>query len=358
MLEGPCTATSLPGEHLFQASALPRNRMRPAIFHAFGKAKVGAQDALRDLERQGWETLPIAILGMPNLPPPWALDTWKPVGGCKLTGYSSGTVGNSALRRAILLGDSDLFPGQVQGDSLSCCPVGEDNSDLKSVSTPSSNNSANRVNQLTQAMERDSTKGSQTPHSSQAALSPLLLSPPLFVPWSQVANLRGIVGVHKDYEACPYDELKAAIDHVPGEKDFFLAANDDLLSQLEDLVMPLEGIATQVFQAIYQRQQAEISWIALLWTVAKINKHWIGYDAPPLPSVFQINCGGLGGGALEGDIPPHFHCTCPPVGDSQVCGPSLSPADVVKDQRFAGGLRLLLPPCSRSRKTLVRNGNP
>ena len=46
-------------------------------FHAFGKAKVGAQDALRDLERQGWETLPIAILGMPNLPPAWAVDTWK-----------------------------------------------------------------------------------------------------------------------------------------------------------------------------------------------------------------------------------------------------------------------------------------
>ena len=54
---------------VFQASALPRNRMRPAIFHAFGKAKVGTQAALRELEQQGWETLPIAILGMPNLPP-------------------------------------------------------------------------------------------------------------------------------------------------------------------------------------------------------------------------------------------------------------------------------------------------
>ena len=125
-------------------------------------------------------------------------------------------------------------------------------------------------------MERDSTKGSQTHHLSQAALSPQLLSPPLFVPWSQVAHLRGIVGVHKDYEACPCEELKAAIDHptglVPGEKDHFLAANDDLLCQLKDLVMPLESIATQVFQAIYQRQQAEISWIALLWTVAGPNK--------------------------------------------------------------------------------------
>ena len=64
----PCTVTSLPGEHLFQASALPRNRMRPAIFHAFGKAKTGAQAALRELELQGWETLPIATLGMPPAP--------------------------------------------------------------------------------------------------------------------------------------------------------------------------------------------------------------------------------------------------------------------------------------------------
>ena len=56
---------------------------------------------------------------------------------------------------------------------------------------------------------------------------------------------------------------------------------------------------------------------------------WIGHNFPPLPSVFQIN-GGLGGGALEGEVPPHFHCMCPPVGESQVCGPSLSPADVVK----------------------------
>ena len=43
--------------------------MRPAIFHAFGKAKAGAQAALRDLEKQGWETLPMAIVGMPNLLP-------------------------------------------------------------------------------------------------------------------------------------------------------------------------------------------------------------------------------------------------------------------------------------------------
>ena len=166
MQTGPCTATSLPGEHLFQASALPRNRMRPAISHAFGKAKVGAQAALRDLERQGWETLPIAILGMPNLPPAWVVDTWKPVGGCKFTGYFSGTAGNSALRfclllkwRAIRPQASELFPAQLQGDSLSCCPAEGNAVDLESVSTPSSNTSANRADQLTKAVERDSTKG-------------------------------------------------------------------------------------------------------------------------------------------------------------------------------------------------------
>ena len=36
-LEGPCKAISLPGEHLFQASRIAPNRMRPIIFHAFGK---------------------------------------------------------------------------------------------------------------------------------------------------------------------------------------------------------------------------------------------------------------------------------------------------------------------------------
>ena len=73
--------------------------MRPAIFHAFGKAKIGAQKALRDLEQQGWETLPLAILGMPNLPPAWIVDDWKPM----FTGYCPGIVGNSALRFCLLL---------------------------------------------------------------------------------------------------------------------------------------------------------------------------------------------------------------------------------------------------------------
>ena len=174
-----------------------------------------------------------------------------------------------------------------------------------------------------------------TIHQSKPTVSPQLLSPPLFVPWSQVARLRGFIAVHKDIESCPHDEPRAALDHpkcmFPGEKELFLAA----LDQLQDQITPLEQIAAEVFQAMYQRQQAEFSWNTLLWTVARLNEYWIGYDALPLPSVLQINCGGLGGGALEGNIPPHFHCTCPPVGKSQVYGPSLSPADVAHDKHVA-----------------------
>ena len=61
-LEGPCKAMSLPGDkHLFQASRIVPDRMRPIIFHAFGKAKLDAPLQLDRFAHQGWETLPIAL---------------------------------------------------------------------------------------------------------------------------------------------------------------------------------------------------------------------------------------------------------------------------------------------------------
>ena len=60
-LEGPCKAISLPGKHLFQASRIAPNLMRPVIFHAFGEAKLDAHDQLAHLARLGWETLPCAL---------------------------------------------------------------------------------------------------------------------------------------------------------------------------------------------------------------------------------------------------------------------------------------------------------
>ena len=282
---------------------------------------------------------------MPNLPPAWAVETWKPIGGCKFTGYFSGVAGNSALRfclllkwRAIRPQATELFTAQLQGDSLSCLPAEFGDTDVESASTPSSDTSAKRADRLAQAIESDSTQGSQAPDPRPCTPCPQQLSPPLFVPWSQVAKLRGVVAVHKDIEACPHEELQVALAHpqclVPGEKEHFLQVNSDLLLQLRGTIMPLEGIAPQVFEAIYQRQQGEILWVTVLWMIAQLNEYWVSGTSPPLPSVFQINCGGLGGGALEGEVPPHFHCTCPPVGESQVYGPSLSPADVLDDQEW------------------------
>ena len=83
--------------------------------------------------------------------------------------------------------------------------------------------------------------------------------------------------MHKDIESCPHDELKAALAHpncmVPGEKEHFLAANHPFLDQLQNQVMPLEQIAPDVLQAMYQRQQDDFSWTALLWTVAQLNDY-------------------------------------------------------------------------------------
>ena len=174
-------------------------------------------------------------------------------------------------------------------------------------------------------------------------VSPQLAPPLLFVSWDQVAEERGLPTWHKDGDSCPSDEIDKALAQPgclsSGEKELFLAANQALLQRLRNQVMPLEHIAPDVFQAIYQQQQAEFSWNTLLWKVAQRNQFWIGYDALPLPHLLQINCSGLGGGTLDGSVPPHFHCTCPQVGDSQVYVPSLSPADVVQKERTE-------PPCS------------
>ena len=102
-LEGPCKAFSLPGEHLFQASRIAPDRMRPVIFHAFGKAKLDAPGQLARLARLGWQTLPIALLGMPHCPAAWFEETWKPIGGCSFTGGPCALTGNSAFRCCLLL---------------------------------------------------------------------------------------------------------------------------------------------------------------------------------------------------------------------------------------------------------------
>lgn len=128
----------------------------------------------------------------------------------------------------------------------------------------------------------------------------------------------------------PADAIKKALAQpnclFACEKEIFLAANEELLQSWQRQVMPLERIAPEVLQAIYQQQQAEITGDTLLWTVAQCNQCWIGQGAAPLPTLLQ----GPWRGHASGSVPPHFHCTRPQAGDSLVYGPSLLPADVVQ----------------------------
>ena len=78
----------------------------------------------------------------------------------------------------------------------------------------------------------------------------------------RVAKLRGVVckpqgyGKHARMSNCKLLWLTPSVLSRE-KKEQFLQANKDLLSQLQGSVMPLEGIAPQVFEAIYQRQQGE-----------------------------------------------------------------------------------------------------
>ena len=125
---------SLPGERLFQASRLAPGRMRPIIFHAFGKAKLDAPLQLHRLARQGWETLLIAILGMPHCPAAWSFESWKPIGGCCFTGGPVALAGNSAFRFCLLL---QWHATATPPSALFLGAHGEDDTDIESARTPS-----------------------------------------------------------------------------------------------------------------------------------------------------------------------------------------------------------------------------
>ena len=149
-------------------------------------------------------------------------DDWKPIGGCKFSGYSSSLVGSSALRFCLLRARhrqaAHLFPGATQGDSLSCCPAASGVDDTESVDTPSSDNSAARLTRaVTRALGEDVTMAPASSHAPMemehglSVVSPQLISPSLFVSWDQVAKERCLPTWHKDSDSCPYDEIHKAL---------------------------------------------------------------------------------------------------------------------------------------------------
>ena len=129
-----------------------------------------------------------------------------------------------------------------------------------------------------------------------AAVSPQLTPPCLFVSWAQVAGGLGLPITHHDTDDFPLAELEEALTcFFPNEKERFLLTNRTLFHRLPKQAMPLEAIAQEVLEAIYRRRQSEWSWSTLLWEVAKRKQYWLDASTLPLPEVIQINCGGLGG---------------------------------------------------------------
>ena len=187
--------------------------MRPVIFHAFGKAKLDAPDQLGRLARLGWETLPIALLGMPHYPAAWSHETWKPIGGCSFTGGPCALTGNSAFRRCLLLQwhaivvpPTVLFPNAGK----------EDDSDVESACTVSETNQTFLERSLLAAAADQNSResGSSSPEPRQAdelpwqrvdrsPATPQMATPALFVSWQDIAQLN----VPVEHEA-PVEDLR------------------------------------------------------------------------------------------------------------------------------------------------------
>ena len=211
-LEGPCKALSLPGEHLFQASRVLPNRMRPVIFHAFGKAKHDAPKVLNDLAQLGWETLPIALLGMPRCAASWVVDTWRPIGGCCYTGSPVALAGDSAFRFCLLMQwrTIDIDPSHtLVGSSEPSDP------ELVPVESPGETNEELLVRQLLHAGADQNSQESRSQAADRSHISlpdPQKSPPCLFVPWKTVAHLVGIPEV----QAEPLPNLRNGVLHAIG----------------------------------------------------------------------------------------------------------------------------------------------
>ena len=197
-------AISLPGEHLFQASRIAPNRMRPIIFHAFGKAKLDAPAQLARLARHGWETLPIAILGMPHYPA-WSLEAWRPIGGCCFTGGASALTGNSAFRFCLLM---QWHAIAVPATALFQDARKEEDTDLESARTVSETdqdflersllaaatdqNSRESGSSLPEGLMTEKQAGLRKQPSSQPSAADY---PAPFAPWPEIA--KQLDGLHE-----------------------------------------------------------------------------------------------------------------------------------------------------------------
>ena len=323
-LEGLCKAISLPGEHLFQASRIAPNRMRPIIFYAFGKAKLDAPAQLARLARQGWETLPIAILGMPYNPAAWSLEAWRPIGGCCFAGVPSALTGNSAFRFCLLM-QWHAIP--VSATALFQDARKEEDTDLESAHTVSETDQdfLERSLMAAAADQNSRESGSSLPErllagekacstTSCRPSNPQLMTPPLFVPWHEIAKQFDIPVEHEAQAEDLRAMFQTAIGILPTEHQHdFYRLHGIAFSQISQGRVPVEMAAPIVLAPMYETHPWAPYWESTLWHMAQSYRFWLAVPESPPPGRIQINCGGLGGGTLDSPTTPAFHCTHPRV---------------------------------------------
>ena len=338
-LEGPCSAISLPGEHLFQASRIRCDRMRPIIFHAFGKAKLDASAQLARLATQGWETLSIALLGTPHHPPAWSVDEWKPIGGCCFSGGPTALTGNSALRFCLLLRWRAITRPTTQ--LFQTADTSED-SELETPRTPSESNQDLLTRQLlSAATDRDSRESrscqgkgrTESDARHPRPVDPQSANPPLYVSWQSVTSQLGIPCEHEALaeDLCTMFQTALGILTTEEQRAFHQVQGDAFCS-IPRKRAPVESVGPVIQESLLRTCPWVPFWENILWRMAQTYGFWLTTPDSPPPSKVHINCGGLGGGALQSPKGPTFHCTHPRVNGTCVYGPSLAPADRYQGQ--------------------------
>ena len=228
---------------------------------------------------------------------------------------------------AIATPPTTLFPGERT----------EEDTDVESARTMSETEQDFLARSLlTAATDQNSREsGSNLPksllaeeRSCQRPLNPQLSTPPLFVPWQEVAKQPEIPAVREDLSEDLLTMFQTAIGILTAEnqREFHLLQGH-AFSRIPPQKAPVETVAPIILGSMYETQSWVTYWESMLWHMAQSYRFWLSAPESPPPKRIQINCGGLGGGTLTSPTTLAFHCTHPRVNGTCIYGPSLAPAD-------------------------------
>ena len=190
-MPGSAKVAILPGADMFQAHKCSPSRMRPAIYHSFGKAKQEASEVLKRLARDGWQPLVAALLGTETAHAAWQGERWSTCGGVVWRGNANRQTLTATGRALLLLTYAyhtpelaappflenlsfEVAADQVWPEELKCHPVVVDEDPEPPVPIPESCSAMPPAH-----LENDNLSSSpaEVPHGPQPTLDPAPTSP-------------------------------------------------------------------------------------------------------------------------------------------------------------------------------------